>query len=291
MTKKPEQDNKKNPKRVLVIAESDSNGAGGIQGDTKTILALGGYAATAITALTAHTSNGILSVKDFTPSFVGDQINAVMEDIGADAIKIGFLKNEEVINIVADAIDRFQDKKIPIIMDPSIVDRTGKTLIDNDSISALKRRLYFHTNVLTPNLKEAEMLGVMHIADIDDMRHAADMMRTLGVENVILKGGQVDVGKELYFVATADEERIYQRDTLQTRHTLGAGSAFSSAIALNMAKQVNVFDAVEHALDFLHQAILHSNGFGHAEGPINHAFHIQNQSSIFHPEEIKLYKI
>lgn len=280
----------KTPKRVLVIAESDSCGAAGIQGDVKTVLALGGYAMTAITALTAHGAGDILSINNITPSFVGDQIRAAIKDVGADSIKVGFLQNEAIINVVSDVLREIKNN-VPIIVDPSLISRSGKTLMDNNAISALKRKLYIQTTILTPNLKEVEILGAMRIADIDDMRRAAEMMRTLGVKNIVLKGGQVESHKELYFVATPTGERIYQRPTVKTPHTLGAGGAFSSALALNMARNMDVFDATEHALDFMHQAIVHSTGFGHAGGPVNHAFHIQQRSQVFHPEEIKIYKI
>lgn len=280
----------KTPKRVLIIAESDSCGAAGVQGDVKTVLALGGYAMTAITALTAHGAGDILSINNITPSFVGDQIRAAIKDVGADSIKVGFLQNEAIINVVADVLQEIK-KSVPIVVDPSLVSRSGKTLMDNNAISALKRKLYVQTTILTPNLKEVEILGAMRIADIDDMRRAAEMMRTLGVKNIVLKGGQVESHKELYFIATPTGERIYQRPTAKTPHTLGAGGAFSSALALNMARNMDIFDATEHALDFMHQAIIHSTGFGHAGGPVNHAFHIQQRSQVFHPEEIKIYKI
>lgn len=278
-------------RRVLVIAESDPGGAAGIQGDIKTVLALGGYAATAVSSLVTQNEKNALTSICINPSFIKQQMQDAMAESVVDSIKVGFLENEDAINAVGDVLDEHTKKGIPVVIDPSIVSRTGRALVDEKAIAAWKRRLYIHAKILTPNLKEAELLGVMKIADIDDMRHAADMMRTLGVENVVLKGGQVEDEKELYFVVSPEEERIYQRQTVQTPHTLGAGSAFSSALAVNMAKRMNIFDAVEHALDFVHQAILHSSGFGQKIGPINHAFDIQLHPSVFHPEEIKLYRI
>lgn len=279
-------------KRILVIAESDSSCAGGVQGDVKTILALGGYAMTAITALTVHGAGDILSIKNITPDFVSEQIQATLKEVGADAIKIGFLHNEAIVDVVSDVLNDLRGKNIPIVVDPSIVSRSGANLMGDSVISALKRNIYIYTSVLTPNLSEAEILGGMRIADIDDIddiRRAADMMRTLGVENVVLKGGRVEGDSELYFIATAAGERIYQRPTVDTRHTLGAGSVLSSALATYMAKGMNIFDAVEHALDFMHQTIVHSDGFGHSEGSVNHAFDIQQRSQMFHPEDIKVY--
>lgn len=275
--------------RVLTITESDSCGASGVQGDIKTILALGGYAMTAITALTSHSANRINFFQSIPSSFVADQLKSVMSEGKLNAIRIGFLHNEATINAVADFLERSENKGIPVVVDPCIVSRSGHILMDSAAISALKRRLYIHTTALTPNLKEAEILGVMRIFNIDDMRLAADMMRTLGVENIVLKGGRVEGDKELYFVATAGEERIYQRLTVHTPHTLGAGNVLSSAMAVNIAKKMDIFEAIEAALDFMHQTIVNSAGFGYESGPVNHAFHLQNQPKFFHPEEIRIY--
>lgn len=277
-------------RRVLVVSGSDPSGAAGIQGDVKTILALGGYATTAISSL-AEPGAEDLATAPIDPEFIADQMRVALAGAPTDAIKIGFLESEAAVNAVSDVLDEIRMKNIPMVVDPSILSRSGKILVDEKALAAWKRRLYIHARILAPNLKEAEALGVMKIHDIDDMRAAADMMRSLGVENVLLKGGQAESGKELYFVATADEERIYERETLDTKHTMGAGSAFSSALAMNLAKGMNVFDAVEYALDFLNQAILHSTGYGESAGSINHAFDIQSRPSVFHPEDIKIYKI
>lgn len=274
-----------------MIGESDCRGMAGLQGDVKTIIALGGYSMTATTAIAAHGPGGIQPLHSIPPEVVGQQIETIIKNSEIDAVKVGFLQSETIVNIVADALDGLQAKKIPIIVDPSIISRSGNVLMDDQSLSTLKRRLYVHTTVLTPNLREAELLGVMKIMDIDDMRHAADMMRTLGVENVVLKGGRAESDKELYFVATPDKEQIYQRPIVQTPHTLGAGNVLSSALAVNFSRRVEIFSAVEHALDFLHQAIAHSTGFGYEVGPVNHAFDIETHSHVFHPETIKVYKI
>ncbi|MGB4107913.1 MAG: bifunctional hydroxymethylpyrimidine kinase/phosphomethylpyrimidine kinase [Alphaproteobacteria bacterium] len=279
------------PTRVLVVGESDSSGAAGIQADMKTVMALGGYAMTAVSAVWACDTRNIITTQSIAPADVAAQMVAAIKDITVEAIKLGFLENEAMINAVGDVLDTYRESHIPVVVDPSITSRGGHVLVDNAAISAWKRRLYVHAKILTPNLKEAELLGGMPIETIDDIRHEADMMRTLGVENVVLKGGQVEPGKELYFVATHNEERIYERPSLQTRHTLGAGNTLASALALNAAKHMDIFQSVENALDFLHQAMLHSPGFGRREGPVNHAFDILRHPSSFHPETIKLRKI
>lgn len=274
--------------RVLTVAESDSCGASGIQADIKTILALGGYATTAISAVTAQDTNGIDYTHILDAEFVAHQMRMVLEDIGADAIKTGMLMNEPIINAVADVIDEYCHKHIPIIIDPAIIDRKGMPLIDDGAISALKRRLLVCATVLTPNNREAELLTGMHVRDLDDMRHVTDMMRTFGVENVVLKAGQAVSNKVLYLVATMDEERVYERPMLKTRHTLGAGCTLASALAISLAQGMEIFSAVERSLDFLHQAILHAPGFGSGSGPMNHAFDIEKHSAFFSPETIKI---
>lgn len=277
--------------RVLVINESDPTGMAGIQGDVKTTMALGGYATTAITSLTAPSMTNILSADDVDPNFIKQQMYLAMDGVKTDAIKLGFLENEAAINAVADVLDDIRDQNIPVVVDPSIMSRSGKVLVDDLAIAAWKRRLYIHAKILTPNLEESQLLGVMTIEDIDDMRQAAGMMRSLGVENIVLKGGPVNDDKELYFVVTENEERTYERARLDTPHTLGAGSAFSSALAVNLARdKEDIFGAVEHSLDFLNQSILHSTGFGYEAGPVNHVFDISQHSSVFHPEDIKIYK-
>lgn len=260
------------PKRILVIGESDSLGATGIQGDTQTILALGGHAMTAITALTTHKAHEILSIKDITPALVEEQINSVLQYVVVDGVKVGFLRNKEIITVVARVLENLKAQKIPVVVDPCIVSRSGKFLMDNEDIAALKRDIYIHTTALTPNLTEAEALGVMNILHIDDMRHAADMMRTLGVENVLLKGRRLEGNRELYFLATAKEERVFKKETVNTSHTLGAGNVLSSALTVYLARGMNIFDAFDEALSFLHQTMVHTNGLGMKIGPVNHGF-------------------
>jgi hydroxymethylpyrimidine/phosphomethylpyrimidine kinase len=276
-------------KNVLVIAESDSSGASGIQADIKTIMALSGYAMTAISVVTTQSHKGILSKVDISPSFIADQMRSALGNSKADCIKVGFLPDETMVNAVADVLDEY--KGIPVIVDPSIVSRNGQVLVNDAAIAAWKRRLYINTKILTPNLKEAELLGGIKINDIDDMRHTATMMRTLGVENVVLKGGQIENETELYFIATEEEERIYERPRVKTTHTLGAGSTFSSALAISLAQNMDIFLAIEHSLDFLHQAMLHPSDCEHTEGAINQAFNIEKQTRSFHPEEIKIHKL
>lgn len=276
--------------RVLTIAESDSSGGSGVQADVKTILALGGYATTVMTGVTAQNTTGIISFQMIDPVMVADQLRAVMTDIGTDVIKTGILNSEIIIDTVADEIDKVEGK-VPVVIDPSMVAGDGSPLIDETGIAAMKRRLLIRATVLTPNLREAEMLTGMTIHDLDDMRHATSMMRSLGSETVVLKAGRALSDKIVYFVASEDGEVIVERPQIETRHTLGAGCTFSSAIAVSLAQGMGVMKSIERALDFLHQAILHAPGFGQGRGPMNHAFHLENNQTFFQPENIKVRKI
>ena len=260
------------PGRVLTVAESDSCGAAGIQADIKTILALGGYAMTALSAVTSQNTNGIAHMETLEPWFVEQQMRITLENIGAGAIKTGILVNAGIVNAVGDVLDSYQHEDIPVVVDPSIIARRGEHLMNEEAIATLKRRLFIRATILTPNLREAELLTGMTIRDIDDMRHATTMMRTLGADTVLLKAGTTISDKALYLVATEDDECIYERAMVNSSNTLGAGATLASAIAVSLSQKMDVFAAVERGLDFMHQAILHAPNFGTAAGPINHAF-------------------
>ena len=257
-------------KRILTIAESDSGGGSGIQADIKTIMAFGGYAASAVTSVTAQNSKGVQEYVNIEPSFVVMQMRAVLDDIGADAIKIGLLGGGQMINDVSDVLDELLETKIKVVIDPSIVARDGTVMLDHGTIATLKRRLLVRATVLTPNLREAELLTGMKVHDIDDMKHAADMLRTLGAEAVVLKGGAISGEKVVDLVATSDGETIFESPILRTRHTQGAGATLSTAIAICVAQGMDVPAAVKTGLDYLNRAIETAYGFGQGAGPINH---------------------
>ena len=259
--------------RVLAVAESDSCGAAGIQADVKTILALGGYAMTALSAVTAQNTSGIAHLQALEPAFVEQQMRVALEDIGAEAIKIGLLVNTGIINAVSSVLDDYKGKNIPVVINPAIVARDGKKLMDDDALAALKRRLFIRAAVLTPNLRSAELLTGMTIRDIEDMRHATTMLRTLGAENVLLRTGGTGNKAAIYLLATEDGEKIYERPIPNDRHLLGEGATLASAIAVGLAQNMDIFSTIERALDFTHQAILSAPRFATSSGagPVNHA--------------------
>lgn len=267
-------------RRILTVSESDSGGGAGIQADIKTIMAFGGYASSAITSVTAQNSRGVQEYMSIEPSFVALQMRAVLDDIGADAIKIGLLGGTQMINDVSDVLDDLLEKDIKIVVDPSMVERDGSVMIDQETIATLKRRLLVRATVLTPNLREAELLTGMKIHDIDDMKHAADMIRTLGADAVVLKGGQISGEKVVDLVATNDGETIFESPILRTRHTQGAGATLSTAIAICIAEGMDTVSAVRRSLDYLNRAIETAYGFGQGAGPINHGHPIERSRFI-----------
>ena len=264
--------------KVLTVAESDSCGAAGLQADTKTILALGGYAMTAVSAVTSQNTNGIAHLHTLEPWFVEQQMRVVLEDIGANAIKTGILVNSEIVNAVGDVLDSYRDHGIAVVVDPSIIARRGEQLMDETAIATLKRRLFIRSTVLTPNKREAELLTGMAIRDIDDMRHAASMMRTLGAETVLLKAGEAASGKAVYLLATESDERIYERPMIATKRTLGAGATLASAIAVSLSQKMDIITAVERGLDYMHHAMLYARDYDTEAGPMNHAFAIEKNA-------------
>ncbi len=266
---------RRSPVRVLAVAESDSCGASGIQADIKTILALRGYATTALSAVAAQSTAGIEHLHVLEPEFVAQQMHAVLKDIGADTIKTGFLANKNIVNAVADVLAKEPYKNIPVVVDPAIVARDGRQLLDEQTIAMIKRRLFVRAAVLTPNLHEAELLTGLRIKEPADLHHAADMMRTFGAEKIVLKAGSSVEDKIVYLVATSEGKRVYERPVLDTLNTLGAGATLASAIAVGLAHKMDFFQIVERALDFMHQAMFHAPDLDTEIGPVCHAFDIK----------------
>ncbi len=262
-------------KRILTITESDTSGGSGLQGDIKTITALGGYATSALVSLAVQNTCGVIERTPVPTDFVLKQIRAVLDDIGTDAIKTAFLRDANLIDQVCDILDEVQNQGHVIVVDPSMVNRAGDCLMDTETIATFKRRLVLRATVMTPNLQEAELLTGMDIHDIDDMKHAADMMRTLGAEAIVLKGGQCFSEKASYLVAAGDTEVVLETDMNDNRHSHGAGDLLASAIATLMAEGKSVIDTVELALDFLNHSIEEGHDFGKGVGPVNHTYAIE----------------
>lgn len=254
--------------RVLVVAASDSSGGAGIQADIKTVMALGGYAATAVTALTAQNTTGIFGIVPVAPDFVRSQIEVVLDDIGADCVKTGMLHDAGIVAAVADALAKVPD--LPLVVDPVMVSTSGAMLLDPAGVEALKRRLIPRARVLTPNLPEAEALLDRRIGGAEDMPAAARALTALGTRAVVLKGGHVPGERVRDLAVDGDESYAFESPRLATRHTHGTGCSFASAVATSLAQGMTLRAAVERAHDFVQRAIRAAPGLGRGHGPLDH---------------------
>lgn len=259
--------------RVLSIAGSDSGGGAGIQADLKTFSALGCYGMTAITAITAQNTRGVTGIHGIPAAMLQAQIDAVVQDIGVDAIKIGMLHAPEVVQVVADAIRRYGITKV--VLDPVMVATSGDKLIHDETVSVLVRELFPLATVVTPNLDEASWLIGRPIADASAMEQAAQDLLALGAQQVLLKGGHLPGEWVVDLLAGADglrKELGSQR--IHTHNGHGTGCTLSSAIAAHMALGFDLVPAVESARTYIIGAIASGaqvhTGLGH--GPLNHGF-------------------
>ena len=243
------------PPRILTIAGSDSSGGAGIQADIKTITMLGGYAMTAITALTAQNTVGVSAVELVSPNMVAAQIDACVSDIGVDAIKIGMLGSAEVAHAVADRIEKLG---VPVVFDPVMVATSGAALADAETIAAFERLMQLAT-LTTPNVAELAALG------------GHDGMQPRGV-TYLAKGGDATSERiDDVLVIPGQEPQVMSGSRIHTRHTHGTGCTLSSAIAAYLAKGLPLPEAVDRARLFVRSALRAAPGFGQGHGPLGHA--------------------
>ena len=260
----------KTPPRVLSIAGSDSSGGAGIQADIKTITMLGGYAMSAITAVTAQNSLGVQAIEPMPPEFVGEQIRSCIGDIGVDAIKIGMLHNAKIVEAVAAEASKLADT-IPVILDPVMVATSGAQLIDDEAIEAMRERLFPLATMLTPNMPELIQLTRAEPATTKDVD---DVSAALGAQYdcyVLAKGGHTQDNQIVDVLAGKGEPgAAFSNARIETEHTHGTGCTLSSAIAVLMGHGLSAADAVKVGRRFVYQAIKHAPGFGGGNGPLGH---------------------
>lgn len=255
--------------RVLIVAGSDSGGGAGIQADLKAVLALGGYAATAITALTAQNTLGVHGVMPVPPEFVRQQMVVVLDDIGADAIKTGMLGSVDVVQAVAATLRQYA-AGIPLVVDPVMVAKGGARLLDDTAITAMRHDLLPMATLLTPNIPEAEALTGLVITDHVTARHAAQALLDLGVPAVLLKGGHLSGAMVQDLLATSAGIEVIESPRIDTQHTHGTGCTLASAVATGLAQGMRLSDAVRRGAAYVHAAILAAPGFGAGRGPLGH---------------------
>ena len=257
--------------RVLSIAGSDSGGGAGIQADLKTIAALGCYGMTAITALTAQNTRGVTAIHGVPPQMLRDQIDAVIGDIGAHAVKIGMLHAPEIVEVVAEAIDRHALRQV--VLDPVMVATSGATLIETPAIAALVRELFPRAELITPNLDEAALLVGHPLHTPEDMAAAADILLQQGARAVLLKGGHLpgETVVDLLVMATGERYRM-EAPRIRSGNTHGTGCTLSSAIAAQLALGARLPEAVRRARAYVRGALAAGAGVrtGSGEGPLAH---------------------
>ncbi|MBX9936523.1 MAG: bifunctional hydroxymethylpyrimidine kinase/phosphomethylpyrimidine kinase [Burkholderiaceae bacterium] len=259
--------------RVLSIAGSDSGGGAGIQADLKTFSALGCYGMTAITAITAQNTQGVRAIHGVPPEILQAQIAAVVEDIGVDAVKIGMLHSPEVVQVVADAIRRYQ---LPhVVLDPVMVATSGDRLMASETVQVLVRELFALAQVVTPNLDEAALLLGYAIDGPQALEAAAHALLGLGAPAVLLKGGHL-VGDTVVDVLVQRDGVTLQLQSprIATANSHGTGCTLSSALAVYLALGYSLPQAVEQARGYILGAIAAGAGVrtGHGHGPLNHAY-------------------
>ena len=255
--------------RVLSIAGSDSGGGAGIQADIKTITALGGYAATVITAITAQNTLGVRAIHPAPLDIIRSQMDAVLEDIGADCIKTGMLASAEIIELVCERLDILA-AGIPRVIDPVMVATSGARLIDEGAVAALKARLIPGAALLTPNIPEAEVLSGLIIRDTGAMQRAGQALLAMGANAVLIKGGHMTGAQVQDVLVSAQGVEIFSSPRIDTRHTHGTGCTLASVIATGLAQGMPLSDAVRRARDYVQEAIRTAPGFGGGHGPLNH---------------------
>jgi hydroxymethylpyrimidine/phosphomethylpyrimidine kinase len=272
MTDTPETDDLHPKGRVLSIAGSDSSGGAGIQADIKAVTALGGYASTAITAITVQNTRGVSAVHPVPADIIAGQIEAVLSDIGADAIKTGMLATTEVIETVIKALDDHGDPIIPLVVDPVMVATSGDRLIDEAAVEAVRDQLLPRATLITPNVPEAEALTGGKVEDMETQQAAAEMLLEMGARAALVKGGHLEGNIVIDVLATRNGVRVFTRPRIRTRQTHGTGCTLASAIAALLAQGLPMDRAVEEAGDYLHEAIQRAPGFGEGSGPVNHGW-------------------
>ncbi len=260
--------------RALTIAGSDSGGGAGIQADLKTFSALGCFGMSAITALTAQNTRVVTGILPVPPEFIGQQIDAVMDDIGTDAVKIGMLHSPKVIEMVAKKLIQWKCRNV--VLDPVMISKSGDKLLETDAVNALKNILIPKAFIITPNLPEASVLLNREVETFEDMSLAARDLAKLGCDNVLLKGGHLASGDscDLLFQKGRNILTHLPGTRIDTPNSHGTGCSLSSAVCAYLAKGTTLENAVKNAKDYIIGALKsgasYTTGKGH--GPVNHFY-------------------
>jgi hydroxymethylpyrimidine/phosphomethylpyrimidine kinase len=262
--------------RVLILAGSDSSGGAGVQADIKTVTALGGYAATAITAITVQNTLGVTGVHPIPPEVVEAQARAVLDDIGADALKTGMLGDAAMVETVARIL---AGTAAPAVVDPVMVAKGGASLLPDKAVAAVREKLIPLAALLTPNAPEAEALTGIVVADLDGQRRAGEALLKAGAKAVLMKGGHVPGDRVIDLLLTPAGETLFEAERLETRHTHGTGCTLASACAVGLAQGLSLEEAVARAWTYVHEALRRAPGLGQGHGPLDHGWPLRDAQS------------
>ena len=263
--------------RVLIVAGSDSGGGAGLQADIKTVTALGGFAMTAVTALTVQNTHGVKDIMDVPPQFVAAQMMAVLSDLGADAVKTGMLARTEVIEAVAPLLDDFPN---PAVIDPVMVASSGDRLLTEQAVSAMQSLMLPRAALVTPNMPEAEILTNRGVETLDDMKHAADRLMTDGAQAALIKGGHGNDAVVTDLLAQQSGFTVFENPRIDSKNTHGTGCTLASSIVTGLGQGLALAAAVERGLVYVRKSIETANallGTGHNK-PLNHAHPVLDKS-------------
>lgn len=260
--------------RVLIIAGSDSGGGAGIQADIKTVTMLGGYAATAITAVTVQNTHGVHGVHPLPLDVIEAQARAVLDDIGADAVKTGMLGSVEVVERVAAILDT---TSAPVVVDPVMVAKGGASLLDDRAVAVVRTLMIPRAALLTPNAPEAEALTGVAVTDLDGQRRAGEALLALGAKAVLMKGGHIAGVTVIDLLLTPAGETVLEAERIGTRHTHGTGCTLASACAAGIAQGQPLEIAVAEAWAYVSEAIRRAPGLGGGHGPLDHGWPLRGR--------------
>lgn len=271
--------------RILTVAGSDSGGGAGIQADIKTVTALGGYASSVITALTAQDTVAVRELQPVDPFFVEAQLRTVLQDIGADAIKIGMLHSKTTAELVARELIR-NARHTPLVVDPVMRSSSGTELLEPAGVEVIRRRFLPMCAIITPNLEEAEVLTGQTVEQEGDMHTAADQLLMAGANAVLITGGHLKSDALVDLLRTADGDELrFEHERQKSRATHGTGCTLSSAIAAGLGQGLTLRDAVSRAVDFVQEAMRCATPIGNGNtGPMDHAFALRTR-----PKESRLH--
>ena len=268
-------------KKVLTIAGSDSSGGAGIQADLKSFSANGVFGMSVITAVTAQNTQGVFAVQDIDVDVIDKQIAAIFDDIAVDAVKVGMVSRSATIRAVAAGLIRY--KASNIVVDPVMISKSGYHLLQPDAVEAMVSFLLPLATLLTPNIPEAEQIAGIEITSLKTMEEAARIIHGLGPKYVLIKGGhREEDATDILF--DGEKFQYLTSPRIATKNTHGTGCTLSSAIAANLARGYNAYEAVTRAKEYITTAIQHSFPIGNGVGPVHHFYTLYQKAGMFNNE-------